>query len=286
MEDGRPDAPPAQSPGTLFVVATPIGNLEDLTYRAARILREVDYVACEDTRVSAKLLTHLGLKKPLLSYFHPQERRKKDAILRLLVSGRSVALITDSGTPGVSDPGAILVEEAHRLGIRVEPVPGPCAAAAAFSAAGLGSGGFWMAAFLPEARGERHRLLHDLARAPVPVVIYVAPHDLRNQLDEISRFFGDRDVLLAREMTKKFEEVRRTTVSALSATLTDSPRGELVLVIGPGSVPEAAGEEPIESRYKKLIDEGRSRPQAIKELSQELSIPKRRVVELLGQAAG
>ncbi len=130
MEAGRHDGSPAANAGTLFIVATPIGNLEDLTYRAARVLREVDYVACEDTRVSAKLLAHIGLKKPLLSYYHPQERRRKDAILRLLASGRSVALITDAGTPGVSDPGAILVDEAHRMGIRVEPVPGPCAAAA------------------------------------------------------------------------------------------------------------------------------------------------------------
>ena len=267
--------------GTLYVVATPIGNLEDITLRAIRVLREVDVIACEDTRVSSKLLHHLGLQKRLISYYYPKEQRKKEAILELLREGRSVALITDSGTPGVSDPGAVLVAAAHAMGCKVVTIPGPSAVAAAVSVAGIESRGFHFTGFLPETRQARRAELQKLARMDVPVVVYVGPHDVSRLLDELLRYFGDRRLLLAREMTKKFEEVRRTTIAEMRAGLSDAPRGEFVLVVEPGAVPEVA-EPRIDERFRELLAHGLSRAQAIKTLSQETSLSKRRVAEIIG----
>lgn len=276
----------ARAPGRLYVVATPIGNLQDITLRAIKVLGEVDYVACEDTRVTSKLLAHFGLRKPMLSYYRPQERRKMEAILKVLSEGRAVALVTDAGTPGVSDPGALLVAEAHRRGIPVEPIPGVFAGTAAFSAAGFESSGFWFCGFLPGARGERRRCLQTMARPGVPVILYVAPHDLRHQLEEILTYLGDRQLLFARELTKVFEEVRRTTVGGLLRGLPERVRGECVLVIEPGEIPAEAVDVPVAARFHALLDQGHSRSQAIKILSQEMSVPKRRVIELLGEEAG
>lgn len=271
-------------PGTLYVVATPIGNLEDITLRAVRVLREVDAIACEDTRISARLLDHYGIRKRCISYYYPRERSKMEAILELLREGKSIALITDSGTPGVSDPGAVLVNEAHARGMRVEPVPGPCAAVAAVSVSGFEHDGFLFAGFLKEGGpAARRRELDELARAGRPVVLYVAPHDVRHRIDEIIRSFGDRRVLVAREVTKRFEEIRRTTLGELVGALPSSPRGEYVLVIEPGDAPPPAGEMSIADRYEQLVAGGLTRAQAIKTLSQETSQSKRQIVEKLGE---
>ncbi len=268
--------------GTLYVVATPIGNLEDITLRAIRTLREVNCVACEDTRISRQLLEHFGIQKPLISYYFPRERDKMKAILDRLLDGQSVALITDSGTPGISDPGGLLVAEAHSKGIRVEPIPGPCSATAALSAAGFDDDGYYFAGFLPDSRGKRKEALLRLAVMPVPVLIFAAPHDVRFLIQEALQFFGDRPVLLARELTKKFEEVKRTTLAALLDGLPESPRGEFVIVIAPGSVPDNAGERTLQQRYQDLLAQGCTRSQAVKRLSQEHSLTKRRIAELLG----
>jgi len=272
--------------GTLYVVATPIGNLEDVTRRAVRVLGEVDAIACEDTRVTRRLLDHLGIHKPMLSYYYPRERAKKEAILARLREGQSVALLTDSGTPGISDPGSLLVREALDEGIRVEPIPGPCAAAAAYSASGFDDRSFYFAGFLPDATSERRRELHRLARIPAPVIFYIAPHDVRIRLEEIRTFFGDRTVLLAREVTKAYEEVRRTTLASLIESLPERPRGEFVVIVAPGEAPPAEVEKPLKERYRELLEQGLSPAQATKRLSQEKSLSKSRIAELLGENEG
>ncbi|MEW6365044.1 MAG: 16S rRNA (cytidine(1402)-2'-O)-methyltransferase [Acidobacteriota bacterium] len=268
-------------PGTLYVVATPIGNLEDITLRAIRVLGEADAIACEDTRVSSKLLHHLGVQKRLISYYYPKEQRKKEAVLELLREGRSVALITDSGTPGISDPGAVLVAAAHAEGCRVVTIPGPSAVAASISVSGIEGRGFHFAGFLPETQQARREELQKLARMDVPVVIYVGPHDLSRLLDDLLRYFGDRPLVLAREMTKKFEEVRRTSVADMRGRLSDAPKGEFVLVVEPGAVPEVV-QPGLDVRFRELLAQGLSRAQAVKTLSRETSLSKRRVAEIIG----
>ena len=221
-------------PGTLFVVATPIGNLEDITLRALRILKEVDLVACEDTRRTRGLLSHYDVHVPVTSYFEHNKLRKGETVLRALRDGRSVALVTDAGTPGISDPGVLLVRQARAEGLPVVPIPGPSAVVAALSAAGLPADGFVFDGFLTVKPGRRlHRLeaLRDLERT---VVCYESPHRLLATLEAIGQVFGDTQVVVAREMTKQFEEIRQGTPRALRERFGAGPvRGEITLVIPP-----------------------------------------------------
>jgi len=222
------------TPGTLYVVATPIGNLEDITLRALRILKEVDLVACEDTRRTRGLLSHYDVHVPVTSYFEHNKLRKGETVLRALRDGRSVALVTDAGTPGISDPGVLLVRQARAEGLPVVPIPGPSAVVAALSAAGLPADGFVFDGFLPVKPGRRlHRLeaLRDLERT---VVCYESPHRLLATLEAIGQVFGDTQVVVAREMTKQFEEMVQGTSRALRERFGARPvRGEITLVIPP-----------------------------------------------------
>lgn len=215
-------------PGTLHVVATPIGNLEDVTLRALRILGEVDAIACEDTRTTAKLLARHSIRTPLVALYG----RSGASLLDRLKAGDSIALVSESGTPGVSDPGADLVSSAHEAGVAVRVVPGPCAAAAAASASGLPVDRFLFEGFLPKKPGKRRRLLESLAREPRTLLFYESPHRVAATLEALRDALGDRKITIARELTKVFEEIRPTTLSAAIADLAKRPpRGEYVLVV-------------------------------------------------------
>jgi 16S rRNA (cytidine1402-2'-O)-methyltransferase len=225
-------------PGTLYVVATPIGNLADASPRALETLREADLVACEDTRTTRTLLARHGIERATLALHAHNERAASAKLLAALREGRNVALVTDAGTPGVSDPGALLVEAAHRAGIRVIPLPGPNAAVAAFSAAGFASDRFQFAGFLPASGAARKKALRSLD-VPWPVILYEAPHRVLETANDLLRQLGPgREIVIARELTKKFEEVARMPLAQAGAWLqahAHRQQGEFVLVLGPGA---------------------------------------------------
>lgn len=200
-----PKAPPLV-PGTLYLVATPIGNLEDITLRALRVLGGCTVVAAEDTRRTGQLLTHFGLRKPMVSFFRFNEARRGAEILDRLRAGDTVALVSDAGSPGISDPGERLVAEALAAGLRVEPVPGACALVAGLTASGLPTGSFHFAGFLPHKSGQRARELARLGAVPGTLVLYESPFRVERLLGELQRLLPGRRVVLARELTKKFEE--------------------------------------------------------------------------------
>jgi 16S rRNA (cytidine1402-2'-O)-methyltransferase len=220
------------TPGTLYVVATPIGNLEDITLRALRVLKEVGLVACEDTRRTRTLLTHFGIHVPVTSYFEHNKLAKGPAILKTLRDGKSVALVTDAGTPGISDPGFLLVREAREAGIPVVPVPGPSAVVAALSAAGIPADSFVFDGFLPVKPGKRIHRLEALRELEMTCVCYESPHRILASLEAIGQVFGEAEIIVARELTKQFEEIVRGTPEDLRERFAaGTARGEFTLVI-------------------------------------------------------
>jgi len=236
---GPVQANPAASaplvPGTLYLVATPIGNLEDITLRALRVLRECSVVAAEDTRHTGQLLTHFGLRKQMISYFRFNEARRGAEILDRLRCGETVALVTDAGSPGISDPGERIVAEVLASGLRVESIPGACALVAGLTASGLPTESFHFAGFLPHKSGQRARRLAELGAIPGTLVLYESPFRVERLLGELQRILPGRRVVLARELTKKFEEWLRGTPEELLAEWSRRPRkGEFVVMIGAG----------------------------------------------------
>ena len=219
-------------PGTLYVVATPIGNLEDITLRALRVLREVDLIACEDTRRTRALLSHFDIHAPVTSYFEHNKLAKGEALVGALAEGRSVALVTDAGTPGISDPGFLLVRAAREAGIAVVPVPGPSAVIAALSAAGVPADRFVFDGFLPVKPGRRLHRLERLRSLEMTIVCYESPHRILASLEAIGQVFGDVEIVVTRELTKQFEEIVRGTPERLHEHLARARvRGEFTLVI-------------------------------------------------------
>ena len=230
-------------PGTLYIVATPIGNLEDMTFRAVRILGEVDLIAAEDTRHSLKLLNHFNISKPLTSYFDHNKQFKGERILNALRQGKSVALISDAGTPCISDPGYQLVRDAVVERIPVIPIPGASAVVAALAASGLPSDIFIFAGFPPSRQGKRRTFLANLVGLAGTLLLYEAPHRLEATLADISAVMGERQIVVARELTKIYEEFIRGTVSEVIATVsTGKVRGEVVVMVAPGDIAEQSGE--------------------------------------------
>src|SRR5258705_369045 len=229
-------------PGILFIVATPIGNLADASPRSLEILRDADLIACEDTRTTQTLLTRYGIATRTVSLHEHNERAAAAKLLNFLKEGKHLALVSDAGTPGLSDPGALLVEQAHRAAIRVSPVPGPSAAAAAVSAAGFSADRFLFAGFLPPAPAARRKALQEL-ELPLPVVLYEAPHRVLETVEDLVAQFGpQREVAIGRELTKKFEEVARMPLGQAKAWLLADPQrvqGEFVLVIAAGEAKPA-----------------------------------------------
>ena len=220
------------APGTLYVVATPIGNLEDVTLRAIRVLREVGLVACEDTRRTRGLLTHFDIHVPVTSYFEHNKVTKGEVLLRALREGTSVALVTDAGTPGISDPGFLLVRAARAAGVPVVPVPGPSAVTAALSAAGVPADRFVFEGFLPVKPGRRIHRLERLRALETTIVCYESPHRIVATLAAIEQVFGAVPIVVARELTKQFEEIVEGTPAELGAHFGAGPvRGEFTVVI-------------------------------------------------------
>jgi 16S rRNA (cytidine1402-2'-O)-methyltransferase len=225
---------PPLTPSTLYLVATPIGNLEDITLRALRVLRECDVVAAEDTRHSGRLLRHFGISKPLLSYFQFNEARRSEEIIERLRRGEKVALVTDAGSPGISDPGERVVKAAIAAGFRVESVPGACALVAALTASGLPTDEFHFIGFLPHKSGQRRNKLESLKSFDGMLVLYESPYRIEKLLVELSEVFPERQVVLARELTKKFEEFLRGKPGELLAIAKKrSLKGEFVVMVGP-----------------------------------------------------
>jgi len=255
--------------GKLYVVGTPIGNLEDITYRAVRILSEVDFICAEDTRVTVKLLNHFDIKKPLLSYHEHSASHVSENIIGRLQSGESCAVVTDAGMPCISDPGEELVRQCRDLGIEVESVPGPTAMATAAAVCGIPASRFAFEGFLSVTKKQRFSHLKAVASDTHTLIFYEAPHKLRATLEDMLEYFGDRRIAICRELTKLHEEVIRMTLSeAVKYYETNSPRGEYVLVV------EGAGEGTDEKEYtldeaveiaQGLIDKGVKPTEACKE---------------------
>jgi 16S rRNA (cytidine1402-2'-O)-methyltransferase len=223
---------PPLVPGTLYLVATPIGNLEDITLRALRVLMQCDLVAAEDTRHTWYLLKMFGIRKPMVSYFQFNEATRSEEIVARLRRGEKIALVTDAGTPGISDPGTRVVKSALAAGLRVEAVPGPCALVAALSASGLDTGEFHFLGFLPHKSGQRRRQLEAARNIPGTLILYESPHRIGKLLTELVDLYPDRKVVLGRELTKKFEEFRVGSPSELFEEMAKRPaKGEFVVLI-------------------------------------------------------
>ena len=223
---------PPLTPGTLYLVATPIGNLEDMTFRAVRVLKECDVVAAEDTRRTGQLLKHFGLSKPMLSYFAFNEAKRSEEILERLKRGEKVALVTDAGSPGISDPGERVVRAVRAAGLRVESVPGPCALVAALTASGLPTDEFHFIGFLPHKSGQRRKQLEALKQFAGTLVLYESPYRIEKLLVELVEVFPERQVVLARELTKTYEEFRIGTGPVLLAHYSaKAVKGEIVFLV-------------------------------------------------------
>ena len=274
-------------PGTLYLVPTPIGNLGDISRRCADTLAAVDFVAAEDTRVTLKLLNHLGLKKPLVSYYRHNTAAGGEAVLERLLAGENCALVTDAGTPAVSDPGEELVAQCAARDIPVVSIPGPCALITALAASGLPTGRFTFEGFLAMNRKNRRAHLESLAGEERTMIFYEAPHKLRATLEDLKGAFGpERRIALCRELTKLHEEVRRTTLGQAADWYgANPPRGEFVLVVE-GARPEtAAAPDWPEAlgRVEALRGEGLSLRDAVRQAARETGLPKN---ELYDRAVG
>jgi len=230
-------------PGILYIVATPIGNLEDMTYRAIRVLKEVDLIAAEDTRHTKKLLTHFGINTPLISYYREKELRRTEQLVARMLDGATIALVSDAGTPAISDPGSILVREARNAGLQIIPLPGPSALSAAVSCAGLETNSFLFLGFSPAKSAQRRKHLQPLASQTHPLVFYESPHRVSQFIQDALEIFGDRKVLWAREISKRYEDIQETSLFELADTIENEKiRGELVIIIHPGQSQHPQGE--------------------------------------------
>ncbi len=283
--------------GTLYVVGTPIGNLEDMTFRAVRVLREVSLIAAEDTRTARILLHHFDIHTPVTSYFEHNKLTKLDLILGALTQG-DVALISEAGMPGLSDPGYELVRATLDAGYPVVPVPGPVAAITALVVSGLPTDRFLFLGFLPRRRSERRRLLGSVAAEPGTLVAYEAPHRLCQTLADIADVLGDRPIAVAEELTKRFEAVWRGPIMGVMAHFqAEPPRGEYTLVIGgaPRGMKEACPgrqtreswpAERLEAALSTLLEGGISQTMAVRALSRLTGLPRREIYRLaLGMAS-
>ena len=267
--------------GTLYLVPTPIGNLGDISRRAAEVLGEVDLIAAEDTRVTLKLLSHLGLKKPMVSYYRHNTDQAGEQLLERLLAGENVALVTDAGTPAVSDPGEALVALCAQHGVEVTALPGPCALVTALSVSGLPTARFTFEGFLPMNKKNRRAQLEGLAAEERTMIFYEAPHKLLATLADLKETFGsERRISLCRELTKLHEEVVRTTLGeAAERYESQSPRGEFVLVVegaAPREAERASLEEALE-QVEALCGQGLSRKDAVKQTAKVLGLSRNEI---------
>ena len=276
--------------GILYLVATPIGNLEDMTFRAVRILKEVDLIAAEDTRNSIKLLNHFEIDTPMTSYHEFNKVDKAITLIEKLKEGQNIAVITDAGTPGISDPGEELVKMCYEQGIEVTSVPGPAACITAVTMSGQACRRFAFEAFLPKDKKERRRVLEETRNETRTIIIYEAPHHLIGTLKELRDVLGEeRGITLCRELTKKHEEKEKTTIGgALKSYETKEPRGEYVLVIAGKSKAEAIEEAraafdemSIEDHMQMYLDQGMDKKDAMKAVAKDRGVSKRDIYNAL-----
>ena len=275
--------------GILYLCATPIGNLEDMTFRVLETLRSVDVIAAEDTRNSIKLLNHFEIKTPMTSYHEYNRVEKAHYLIGLMQEGKDVALITDAGTPAISDPGETLVALCQEAGIRVTSLPGAAACITALTLSGLSTRRFCFEGFLPSDKKEKKNVLEELEQESRTIIVYEAPHHLIRTLEELETVLGDRKITICRELTKKFETVMPTTIkSALGYYEENEPRGEYVLVIQGKSIAEkkeeaalAWKELPLEEHMKYYEEQGIDRKEAMKQVAADRGIGKRDVYQML-----
>ena len=264
--------------GMLYLVPTPIGNLGDISDRARKTLEEADFIAAEDTRVSLKLLNHLGIKKSLVSYFEHNKAFKGNVILDRILAGETCALVSDAGSPAISDPGEDLVKLCAEHGVTVCAIPGPCAVITALSISGQATGRFCFEGFLSTAKKSRRQHLESLKNEQRTMIFYEAPHKLVSTLEDMAEVFGnDRPISLCRELTKLHEEVVRTTLGqAIENYNTNHPKGEFVLVVAGAELiaEEKATADDAASHVRQLVEGGMSRKDAIKQTAKDLNLPK------------
>jgi len=270
-------------PGTLYLVATPIGNLQDITFRALDVLRSVDLVACEDTRHTLKLLNHFRVSNKLISYHEHNENERAEELADRLIRGESIAVVSDAGTPGINDPGFRIVRRAIEIGADVVPIPGAVAFVSAAIASGLPTDSITFAGFLPARKSERRRRLEELSGVPATLILYEAPHRLAKALVDCAEILGDRQAAVARELTKLHEEITRGSLAELADTFAKrTVKGEIVLVIDRDSdapKPPATTDD-LGSRIKELEAEGLSPKAALKKAAKEFGISKSEAYKL------
>ncbi len=273
--------------GTLYIVATPIGNLEDITLRALRVLKEVDWIACEDTRQTRKLLEHFGIATAMMSYYEHNEAARAAELVERMMTGASVALVTDAGTPLVSDPGYRLVQAAIAAAIRVVPVPGPSAVVGALSAAGLPTDAFRFCGFLPPKSSQRKKTLEQLKPETGTLIFYETPHRILEALEDVAAVMGTRPVVVARELTKLYEEFLRGTAAEVRAQLASRPsvKGEITLLVGKSETLEV-DDTPLEEAVRAAEKEGLQRMEAIKLVARQRGLSKREVYRLIAGDKG
>ena len=273
--------------GKLYLCATPIGNLEDITFRVLRTLKEVDLIGAEDTRHSIKLLNHFGIKTPMTSYHEYNKVEKAKYLLSLLQEGKNIALITDAGTPGISDPGEELVRQCYEAGIEVSSLPGPAACITALTMSGMATRRFAFEAFLPSDKKERAMVLAELAEETRTIVLYEAPHHLLRTLEELREQIGNRKITICRELTKKYEEAKQSFIDDMIDHYSlNEPKGEFVLVIEGKSFDEKVKEEQeswleltIAEHLDYYVNRGMNKKEAMKQVAKDRGISKRDVYQ-------
>jgi 16S rRNA (cytidine1402-2'-O)-methyltransferase len=270
------------NPGTLYIVATPIGNLEDITFRAIRILKEVDFIAAEDTRHSRKLLSHYGISTRMTPYHDHNEQLKTDYLVEKLLEGQSIALITDAGTPCIADPGYRIVQSATAAGVRVVPIPGASAIAAAVSAAGLPTDRFCFEGFLSPRQSKRLTRLAELKDENRPVIFYEAPHRLISVLTDMLAILGNRQAVVARELTKIHEEFRQGTLNELAAHYRQQPvKGEVVVLVAPAAAEDQRRVlDPVPLLRRFLVEEKLSLKDAVSQTTLKTGISRSEIYQM------
>lgn len=273
--------------GKLYLVATPIGNLDDITFRAINILKEADIIAAEDTRHSLKLLNHYGISKHLISYHRHNEDVKTDLLIKKLLEGNDIAIITDAGTPGISDPGEDVVKEAIKNNIEVIPIPGACALISALIASGMNTKQFAFYGFLPLNKKNRKKELEKIKKEDKTIILYEAPHKLLKTLQDIKETLGDIKCVIARELTKIHEEYIRDSISNI-LTKIDEPRGEYIILLDlndniVSSEEDDIKEKSIEEQYKFYEEKGFEKKDIIKQIAKNRNVPKNEVYQMFAK---
>ena len=270
--------------GNLYLIATPIGNLSDITLRAINVLKNVDIIAAEDTRQALKLLNHLEIKKELISYYKQTEKIKSNILISKLLEGKDIAIVSDAGTPGISDPGSEIVKQAIENNIQIIPIPGPCAAISAIIASGMDTKEFCFIGFLPVNEKERKLKLEEIKYYKQTIIFYEAPHKLKNTLKSLLDFFGNRNIVLARELTKIHEEFIRTNLKDVLDEIKE-PRGEYVIILEGSNINKKELEinnlnkMTLEEHFNYYKNQGLDKKEIIKKIAKDREINKNEIYQ-------